>query len=119
MPTAAEQKPERFGRLLGALDSDPERARFLYEELQQKLINVFRGGDCSGNHVEALVQETLGKVEDKLSSGGRFRISRRTPRMSRNPCLRQRSKTGTNSCGPSFTTIKLRRKDFIGKYGKA
>ena len=74
MPTTAEHKPasEEFGRLLYALDSDRERAQFLYKDLQEKLIAIFRDGDCSEKDADALVHQTLGRVEDALGNGAQI-----------------------------------------------
>lgn len=58
---------ENFGKLLVALDTDPERAGELYEQLRRKLVSLFawRGSATP----DELADETLDRLARKIDEG--------------------------------------------------
>jgi hypothetical protein len=63
-----ELTPEAFAKLLGTLDSDPQRAAEKYDVLWRRLSVFFEGRSC-GQESDALVDRTLDLVAGKLAEG--------------------------------------------------
>jgi DNA-directed RNA polymerase specialized sigma24 family protein len=60
-----ELNPEAFWRLMGRLDSDPERAGEKYESLRHRLVVFFEGRGC-GQDCDALADRALDTVAAKF-----------------------------------------------------